>query len=146
MKLPPLDCEVALREDQVQPFGLGQLIAGQAAKAGQESLGARDYIAGSALREVREAPVVLMDPDERGVHREGTVVPVEEGVERNRKVRARGGRGVHRGSGRSTQRASWNERSTALMTSCTLAPSSKLPWLRLPPESISSMKSLIRLA
>ena len=56
------------------------------------------------------------------------------------------GVGMRHASGSATQRRSRNERSTALITSCTHAPSSKLPSLAGPSLRISSMKLAIRLA
>jgi signal transduction histidine kinase len=82
-----------------------------------------------------------------GVHRPVAVVGGKEAVQPGCTVSARVlGHSQSLSSGRATQRSSWWARSTALMVSCTQAPSSKLPWLRSPPSRISPIKSRIRLA
>ena len=86
------------------------------------------------LGQIGQPIVVRVHADERRVDRPPAVVGVEEriqpGVESGRLRHAGIRRRPVSGSGRSTQRRSWNDSSTALITSCTQAPSSKLPWLR----------------
>src|SRR5215207_6623976 len=103
-------------------------------------------------REIGQRVIVLVDTNERGVDRSCRVIVGEEllepGVERVSITRCPCRRriGAHRGRGRSVQRRSWCDISTALMISCTQAPSSKFPWLRGVSVISSSRKSLMRLA
>src|SRR5262249_47819049 len=85
-------------------------------------------------RPVGKLAVVLVDARERRIHRTQPVVAFEEIVK------------ASHASGRRTQRRSRNERSTALMTSWTHAPSPKSPSFAASPLRISPMKLLIRLA
>ena len=85
--------------------------------------------------------VVAVDAGERRRHRPAPVDGGEEPVERDRP----GGR-AGQSSGSVTHRRSLYDRSTALIVSCTHAPSSKLPSLASSSARISPMKLLIRLA
>ena len=73
----------------------------------------------SVRRPVGQPIVVIVDAGERRVHRPQAVVALEE----------RASSAVISASGSETQRRSRNDCSTALMTSCTQAPSPKSPSL-----------------
>src|SRR5207244_1925779 len=81
----------------------------------------------AVARPVRERRVVLVHSGERRIHGAAPVVMLEKAVE---------GR-AHRASGIDTQRRSRQDSSTALMSSCTCAPSSKLPSFSEPSLRIS---------
>src|SRR5215471_20806030 len=81
-------------------------------------------------RPVGQLVVERMHSCERRVDRPPTIVMVEETVER----------AAHLGRGMEIQRRSRKESSTALINSCTCAPSSKLPSLFGSPLVISVMK------
>src|SRR4051812_24465468 len=87
-------------------------------------------------RPVRQLLIVCVNAGEGRVHRAPPVVMSEETIES----------AAHRASGSSTQRRSRNDSSTALINSCTWAPSSKFPsFTRLSLKS-SVMKELTRFA
>jgi hypothetical protein len=92
-------------------------------------------------RPVGQHAVVLVQSGERGGHRPLPVERLEEAVERGA-----GRIGRPYASGSVTHRRSRNERSTALIVSCTQAPSSKLPSLNASSARISPMKLLTRFA
>src|SRR5439155_5228446 len=154
----------------VERLHRGERLGRQRLEVAQQLLHAASRAVQPSLGAVGQAVVAVVDADEGRVDRALTVVAREEPVQpgrqgRRARRRAAGSGGAparRRGhaappapagrrpatgpsSGRSTQRRSWNERSTALIVSCTRAPSSKLPWFRPPPPRISSMKSLTRL-
>ena len=96
---------------------------------------------GEALgRPVRQPVVVLVHAGERGRHRPAPIVTARR---TGRAPRQAAGR---HSSGSVTHRRSRNDCSTALIVSCTHAPSSKLPSLASSSDRISPMKLLMRLA
>ena len=88
-------------------------------------------------RPVRKPIVIGMDAGERRRHRPLPVVELEEPIERGPRRHA---------SGSATHRRSRYDASTALIVSCTHAPSSKFPSLPEASPRISLMKLLTRLA
>src|SRR4029453_17611213 len=88
-------------------------------------------------RPIGEQMIVLVHARERRLHRSRTVVVFEKPIERH---------GGGQASGRLTHLRSRNDCSTAFTTSCTHAPSSKLPSFSGPSERISVMKLAIRFA
>ena len=99
-------------------------------------------------RPVGETMVVRVQPRERGVHGMTFEVLGEEAVEHRGRIVTQDADPATGGcsSGMFTQRRSRNERSTALMSSCTCAPSSKLPSLPSTSPRISEMNEPMRLA
>ena len=90
----------------------------------------------SNVAPVRQIAVIRMDAGERRIHRTPLVVMHKKTIENV----------AHRSSGMETHRRSRNDRSTALISSCTCAPSSKFPSFSGPSLRISVMKELTRLA
>ena len=85
---------------------------------------------------VGQRGVVLVHAGKRRVHRTPLVVVREEPIQNV----------AHRSSGMETHRRSRNDFSTALINSCTCAPSSKFPSFSGPSLRISVMKELTRFA
>jgi hypothetical protein len=100
----------------------------------------RDVSVASLRSPVWKQPVELMHSREGRVDGMSPEVLRQERIERGRQDT------VSDVSGIDTQRRWRNERSTALISSCTCAPSSKLPSLSGPSLRISLMKERIRLA
>ena len=150
-KLPLLDAQKALGQPLVDPLDRRQRALVDLPCLAQQRFRICQRRRHALRREVRQLRVVVVLADKGGVDRPVAVVRRKEAPEPRPELAARPG--VHPGthlaspsSGSRTHRSSWNERSTALIVSCTHAPSSKLPWLRSPPSRISSIKSRIRLA
>ena len=136
-ELGDLDLEKGGRERAVAHGGVPQ--RGGVSRNGADRVMEPPHLVvgrGQAIwRPVGQAIVVVVNAGERRVDRTKPVVALEEAFERR-----------HRANGSETQRRSWNECSTALMTSWIHAPSPKSPSFDGSSLRISVMKLLTRLA